>query len=1284
MGVILPHYWYRFHRAAGRVWNRFHGGRQRRSRRSHRDSGQIGVGTVRQVDRSFHEGGMMARMVARVVAVTLFALCAAALPVASQITTGTVSGSVKDVQGAVVPGATVTLVSVARGTTMHAQTNAEGDFVVPNVTAGTHTIRVTLDGFKTLERPGIVVSPGDRVAVQTLTIEVGAIAETVTVEAGATQIQAASGERSFTIPTDSIMNLPIANRGFSVLASLAPGVSGTGNNPGRLGGGGANNIMMDGISTMDTGNNGILLQMNVESIAEVKVLTSSYQAEYGRSSGLQITAVTKSGTNYFRGSIYDVERNSDWNNNSKTNILNGDRKTTLKERDWGYSIGGPVGKPGGTNKLFFFYSHEYAPRTGGDNVVRYRMPTALERQGDFSQTYDNLGNLFPYIKDPLLSGACSAANQTACFRDGGVLGKIPANRLYQTGVNLLNLYPLPNIDGAGLGYNYQITRPTEKALAWQPAIRIDYQPMQKLRGTFKYSAFQQRNQIFNGTLPGFNDAQQQRPLVFTMAMTVNYSLTPTMFLEATYGQSQNEFGGCIFGQGNTGPVFCTTGVPMNPASNRNTAGLGGLPMLFPDALNLDTRYYAHRVLSQMQPPFFVNGQLLITPTSVNWGNRIINAPPSMTYPGFLNINATKDVAISLTKVLGRHTIKTGFYNNHSNKSQNQNSGATFGALNFSNDNSNPIDTQFGFANAVLGVFSSYNQLSRYIEGTYLYNNTEGYIQDNWKVNNRLTLDYGVRLVHQQPQYDSLGQASNFLPEQWSLGQAPVQYVAGCANGVSPCSGANRQAMNPSTGQFLGVGSAAAIGTLVPNTGNTLNGLFVSGEGISRTTYTWPALGIAPRFGIAYDLSGKQRLVLRGGSGLYFDRPSGNNIYAQVTNPPAVQNVTVRYAQLQSLSSGLATVGAPALNVYRYAPDLPSSVQWNAGIQMMLPWSTSVDVEYVGQHGYNMPIGVNINAVDFGTAFLPQYQDPTLSSTTPGGAAVVSDLMRGYRGFGSISQQGWASWNWYHSLQLAFQRRFANGVSFGFNDTIGISQRSSAAYRLQHGADGQISIRADQAEANARFQTDPVRHTLKGNFVWDLPDLKSSRSALRAVGLVVNDWQLSGIWTAATGSPYTVGFQYQNGGGSVNLTGSPDYGARVRIVGDPGKGCSSDSYRQFNTEAFQGPLPGSLGLESGNNYLRSCFSNVIDLSIARNIRLPKGRNLQLRVDMFNAPNEARVTGRNTTINLNSPTDPVTQTNLPFDAEGNLIAARSRPRNSGTGLATAYQSPRSIQIQVRFQY
>ena len=171
----------------------------------------------------------------------------------------------------------------------------------------------------------------------------------------------------------------------------------------RLGGAGQNNIMMDGISAMDTGNNGQMLNMNVDAIGEVKILTQGYQAEYGRSSGLQITAVTKSGTNRFSGSAYDIQTNSDWDANSWVNTKNGDAKPKTSTKTLGYTIGGPVGKPGGNNKLFFFYSHEYRPVTAAinsGNPIRIRVPTALERAGDFSQTRDNTGALFNLIKDP--------------------------------------------------------------------------------------------------------------------------------------------------------------------------------------------------------------------------------------------------------------------------------------------------------------------------------------------------------------------------------------------------------------------------------------------------------------------------------------------------------------------------------------------------------------------------------------------------------------------------------------------------------------------------------------------------------------------------------------------------------------------------------------------------------------------------------------------------------------------------------------------------------------------
>src|SRR5258708_25307570 len=256
-----------------------------------------------------------------------------AASVSAQINTGTVLGTVKDAQGGVIPGATVTLISEARGTrSAPVVTNQSGDFVFPNVAADTYTIEVTLTSFKTSQRSGIAVSPGARLAVGTMTLEVGGAAETVVVKGDAPIIQSSSGERSFSVTTANVTNLPIATRNFADLINLTPGVV-NGNRAGDSAstGGGSNNFMMDGVSTMEPGSNRLMIAVNVESISEVKVLTSSYQAEYGRSSRLQLTAVTKSRTNQYRGSLYDVERHSNLAANRRANILNSGPTTSLLE-----------------------------------------------------------------------------------------------------------------------------------------------------------------------------------------------------------------------------------------------------------------------------------------------------------------------------------------------------------------------------------------------------------------------------------------------------------------------------------------------------------------------------------------------------------------------------------------------------------------------------------------------------------------------------------------------------------------------------------------------------------------------------------------------------------------------------------------------------------------------------------------------------------------------------------------------------------------------------------------
>ncbi|MEO8483144.1 MAG: carboxypeptidase-like regulatory domain-containing protein [Acidobacteriota bacterium] len=1226
--------------------------------------------------------------------VAIFSLLVAATTVSAQITTGTVSGTIKDATGGVIPGATVTLVSESKNTrSTPVVTSNSGDFVFPNIAADVYTVEVTMPSFRTLKRTAVKVSGGDRVSLPAMTLEAGGTSEVVNVTAEAPLIQAQSGERSFAVSTTQVENLPINHGNFTALTAMVPGVVSGGASAGgtRLGGAGQNNIQMDGVSAMDTGNNGQMLSMNIESIAEVKVLTQGYQAEYGRSSGLQITAVTKGGSNRFHGSAYRIDTNSKWNANSWVNQKNGDPKARTRATIEGYSIGGPVGKPGGNNKLFFFHSYEFRPTdslTNGGNPIRLRVPTAAERAGDFSGTLDNNGALFNTIKDPLLNGTCTSTNQAACFKDGGVLGKIPANRLYAPGIALMSRYPLPNVtQAAGANYNYEVAPASFHNLLRQPAIRVDYQFSPALRVTAKYSGQRQTKLVTPGTLQGFNDVLNPYPFITNYGITANYTLNSTTFVEATYGFIRNQLAG-----GGSG------GILVNPASNRLDAanGLTGLPLLYPDAGVVDQRYYAYKTMQDLNPVWW-DGTRINLPQTFGWGTRIGAAVPNQQFPGFLNINRTQDIAGSLTKVAGRHTMKFGAYNNHSYKAQNTGAGGVAnlsfqGFINFGNDTNNPIDSGFGYSNAALGVFSQYLQQSQLIEGSMLYNNTEFYAQDNWKVNSRLTLDYGVRFTRQQPQYDQFLQMSNFFPNLWASSAAPVFYTAGCSNGAVTCAGTSRVAKNPLSGQLLAAGSAAAIGTPVPNTGDLTNGIRQAGQGISKYSYTWPTMVYGPRVGAAYDLTGTQSIVVRGGGGLFYDRPDGNTVFS-IPGFPIATSQDVRNGTLQTVGTGLSFVPVPSLVVFQYNAKVPSSVQWNAGVQMALPWSSSLDVSYVGNHGYNR-LGafqggttVNLNAVDFGTAYLPQYQDSTLTaSAVPGATSLPDNSLRPYRGFGNINQNTTDFYDTYHSVQTSYNRRFRSGLQFGVNYTLGLQLvgNTGLQQRLQHNADGTYSVRADQAQYEAQNKNlDNRRHTLKANWVWDLPDVRSENGALRALGFVVNDWQLSGILTTGSNGHYDLSYTYNTDGANKNITGSPDYAGKLAFVGDPGKGCSDNQYAQFNTASVAGPTYGSVGLESGRNLLLNCPDHTVDLAIARNIRVGGGRQLQLRLDAFNAFNVSIITARVTQVQYNSPTNQ-TLRNSQTLADGSVDPTKLTPKTAGFGAATGAQTMRNLQMTARFSF
>ncbi len=1181
----------------------------------------------------------------------------------AQTTSATIFGSVKDGQGGVLPGATVTLTSRTQGNVLTAVADTEGRFVFPIVRPDGYTMRVSMQGFKTLERTNVVVNANDKFSAGVVTLAVGDMSEEISVLARVSELQTTSGERSFTLESEALKNIANNGRQVFTFATLVPGVVSNLNNdaaPGQASDlsvngqrANSNNVTIDGVANIDTGNNGgNMVTTNIDAVAEFKILTNGYQAEYGRAVGGQVQLVTKSGTQAFHGSGYWYGRRSGWNANSWTNKRAGapppvgnNKVIELPDsarNDYGYTIGGPIYIPGKFNsdkkKLFFFFSQEYQKRTDPVSARDSRVPTALERRGDFSQSVDSNGNPFPYIRDYTTGLPCSATNTTGCYADGGVLGRIPQSRLYAPGIAALNIYPNSNYS-AGSGINYTSQAPNDTPRR-EDLLRMDFQASDRWRFTGRYMNLNNTQTQPYGTTwagAGSNNLDDMNTIFENPGS--NYMLSATGILNSSTSLEVS------VGRANNSLDF-TIG---NEKLRRDAAGLTGMPLLYADAVQAD-----------FIPDFRWSGNG--GPTGRIGGN----AGFYQTDRGpFTNVNTTWDALANLTKVTGSHSLKFGVYFQSSYKPQSIFSSFN-SQVNFTDDANNPYDTGFPYANAATGVFYQYTQASKYALPEWRYKNFEWYAQDNWKASSRLTLDYGVRFYYLTPQWDTTLQASNFLPDQFDANNAANLYVPGCV-GASPCSGSARVGVDPGTGATV---DQRFIGRLTPGS-ERFNGAFQAGQGITDQLQDGSAFRISPRIGFVYDVSGSGTTIVRGGAGVFYDRPQGNMVFDMIANAPGVLVSNLQWGRLQDLTAATGdpntTLGLSP-TVFDFTP--PKVYAWNVGVQHKVWKAITLDVAYVGSSSKDLLRQEQINAVPYGAKFLPQNQDTTRApSATPGATALPDDLLRPYQGYGNIRMWNYTGYSNYHALQTSLNRRFDNGFMFSvyyvWSKALSINNNDGTAGRPN--ASEEETRRADYSYAE--FDRP---HNFVINFVYQTPKVASG-----LLGVLANDWQLSGIYRYLSGRPYAINFSIP-GIGAANLTGSDNnQNARVVVTCDPGKGSSSDPYAQINASCFAPPQPGSDGTESARFFLHGPAINNVDLSIAKVFPVGKRVRMEVRVDAFNALNHTQFNLVNNTVNFASLTNP-TITNLPYDANGNVV------RNNGFGSVNGVAPPRTIQIMTRLQF